>query len=79
MQLGDGKRAVVITKWVNLGGGRHPSDPKWQRHIQSVFRIDKFAAPYPDDVGVSSSFEQQAGRTHAEISSDNAALLSGAA
>ena len=67
MRLDDGNQAVVITKWVNFGGGRHVSDPKWQRHLGLAFQEERYAARCPDERGLNRSFEWQPGRTHAEV------------
>ncbi|KAF4621525.1 hypothetical protein G7Y89_g14547 [Cudoniella acicularis] len=35
VDLGDKGVTVVLTKWISLGAGLRPSDPKWQSHLFS--------------------------------------------
>ena len=70
-RLGDRYRAFVLTKWLSLGQGNSPLDPKWQRHLlyPAIERVPLVEG------GILQLFEQQPGKSHKELTESNVSTL----
>lgn len=68
------KVAVVITKWLNLGSGRTPTDPKWQRHLYPPWEGQ--SVPLPKNwIGSKSIFEEHTDKSQETATHAKASLL----
>ncbi|KAK3647585.1 hypothetical protein LTR56_008079 [Elasticomyces elasticus] len=69
-QLKENTRAIVITKWFNLGSGEAPSDPQWRRHMYTtgstltILQADR-------SNGVQALYEQQAEKSYMSLTEEN--------
>lgn len=76
IQLEDGKLAVIITKWLNVGNGGSPTDPSWQRHLYPPLE-GRVVAMAKDSLGSRRIFEGHMGRSQEEATRENASLICG--
>ena len=75
LDTGSDGLAIVITRWLDLGSGLTPSDPKWRFHTESVGQDDGI-----DHAGNAErcrlEFEKEEGLGHHAITLRNASYLS---
>lgn len=76
--FGDRGSALIITKWLNLGRGDTPLDPKWRRHLYQP--CDQRLQPSPvtkaDRKGsIRGSFEREDGHSQEMLTEGNASVL----
>lgn len=71
--LGGEGIALVITKWLDLGSGLTPTDPKWKAHLPAVTRVERLS---PDEAGdVRLRFESEPGLSQDDLSRQNLSYL----
>jgi hypothetical protein len=58
VDLGERGIAGCLTRWVNLGAGLHPADPKWRSHLGKSLPQEVTYEPHPLG-SIRSSFENQ--------------------
>ena len=58
VDLGKGRIAACFTRWINLGAGLHPTDPKWRCHLDTSLPQGVTYEPHPLG-SIRSSFENQ--------------------
>lgn len=58
VDLGERGIAGCLTRWINLGAGLHPSDPKWRSHLGKPLPQEVTYEPHPLG-SIRSSFENQ--------------------
>lgn len=66
--------AVVLTKWLNLGGGINPADVKWHSHNHQFEPEDVIYEPHSLG-GIRKQFEQQGGISVKDLTAENVAKL----
>jgi hypothetical protein len=66
--------ALIITKWLDLGSGLNPNDPRWKRHSFGYsFRLENDATK--SDGTLRSQFEQKSAVSLDALTHRNASLL----
>ena len=70
-------QAFFITRWLNMGSGETPLDPKWRRHLpKSDCRARIYSVVATDrEHSIRSSFEQQGDKSLQSITEENASIL----
>ena len=71
--LGDEGLALVITKWLDLGSGKTPTDSRWSGHLVRVRAAAIGASAEPWSVRL--RFEREPGLSQDDLSSQNASYL----
>ena len=77
-RFGDRRSAVVITKWLNLGHGDTPLDPRWRRHLYQSFEQRPKAFPIEEadgKNGIRGLFERQEGKSQETLTEEGASTL----
>jgi len=70
--------ALVITKWLNLGQGKHVSDPKWQRHLVQPDALRSALHPLVEaDWGSGTRYEceRASKKSHVDVTAEHASIL----
>lgn len=69
------KRALVLTKWLNMGRGEHPRDSDWWKHLYRPGSRDPNFTAVKDRKGVCYLYELFAGKSMDVLTEENASLL----
>lgn len=66
--------ALLVTRWINLGAGFTPEDPKWRNHMK--WPRDRGAVYQPQLTGsIRLSFEDQEGQSLRDVTQENISKL----
>jgi hypothetical protein len=77
-ELSGGQTALCITKWLNLGSGESPQDPKWRRSCDLYVRGRQLRPRLVEanrNDGVAAFFEAQDGKKYELLAQEHASIL----